>query len=152
MCPPQETLSILAVGDSSPPVDSTTYRAAGDQTFHREGMPLGTRGGLLVEHYFPADGTYGFDINLPEEFDIQKYGIEFRHKVILAIDGVRLFETELGGTEELEAFDRDLGTTVASIRGTIPGASACQSRRERIESPSRSSRNRWPNPTRPCSL
>lgn len=114
-------LSILAVGDSSPPVDSTTYRAAGDQTFHREGMPLGTRGGLLVEHYFPADGTYGFDINLPEEFDIQKYGIEFRHKVILAIDGVRLFETELGGTEELEAFDRDLGTTVASIRGRFQG-------------------------------
>jgi hypothetical protein len=29
-----------------------------DQSVHVEGLPLGTRGGVLIEHLFPADGEY----------------------------------------------------------------------------------------------
>ena len=29
---------------------------------HIDGLPLGTRGGIVVEHYFPADGEYEFNI------------------------------------------------------------------------------------------
>jgi hypothetical protein len=28
------------------------------QEGHIEGLPLGTRGGMLIRHYFPADGEY----------------------------------------------------------------------------------------------
>ena len=39
---------------------ATTYRAPGDSTQirHVEGLPFGTRGGLLIEHTFPVDGEY----------------------------------------------------------------------------------------------
>lgn len=31
------------------------------QNRHVNGLPFGTRGGILVEHYFPADGEYAFN-------------------------------------------------------------------------------------------
>ena len=34
---------------------------------HIEGLPLGTRGGMLVEHDFPADGEYEFNISVSSE-------------------------------------------------------------------------------------
>ena len=36
----------------------TTAPSARNHTVHVDGLPLGTRDGMLVEHYFPADGTY----------------------------------------------------------------------------------------------
>jgi len=56
-------ISRLALGDVSTPVQ-TTFRVAEDtdQDYHIEGMPFGTRGGILVEHEFPADGEYSIKI------------------------------------------------------------------------------------------
>jgi hypothetical protein len=49
-----------AVGDRSMGHGETRYPAAGGsaQRRHIEGLPLGTRGGLAVEHYFPLDAEY----------------------------------------------------------------------------------------------
>ncbi|HVY64768.1 MAG TPA: DUF1592 domain-containing protein [Gammaproteobacteria bacterium] len=56
-------LSRVALGDVDTPVQAT-YRVAADttQNYHVEGLPFGTRGGLLVNHYFPVDGEYAFKI------------------------------------------------------------------------------------------
>ena len=56
-------ISRLAMGDVSTPTQ-TTFRVAEDtdQDYHIEGMPFGTRGGMLVQHEFPADGEYGIKI------------------------------------------------------------------------------------------
>src|SRR6266571_1940847 len=50
----------LAVGDPSFPAISHVYRTPPDlaQDEHVEGLPLGTRGGLLIHHTFPLDGQY----------------------------------------------------------------------------------------------
>ena len=32
------------------------------QDYHIEGMPFGTRGGMIVKHEFPADGEYAIKI------------------------------------------------------------------------------------------
>ena len=32
------------------------------QDVHLEGMPLGSRGGVRIEHEFPVDGTYHFSV------------------------------------------------------------------------------------------
>ena len=46
-----------AVGRSEVKASTRAYRQPGnDQRVHVEGLPLGTRGGMLVEHDFPADG------------------------------------------------------------------------------------------------
>ena len=59
---------------------SATYRPARgiDQGAHVEGLPLGTRGGLLVEHLFPADGEYKLNIG---GLAIAGYvrGMEYQH-------------------------------------------------------------------------
>src|SRR5690606_23490849 len=48
-----ETAPTLAVFDV--PVDTS-------QNGHVEGLPFGTRGGMLIEHEFPADGEYTFTV------------------------------------------------------------------------------------------
>src|SRR5258705_13595226 len=49
----------LAVGEPGDPT-LVVYRAREDtsQDYQVEGLPFGTRGGLLVEHLFPSDGEY----------------------------------------------------------------------------------------------
>jgi mono/diheme cytochrome c family protein len=53
-------ISRLAVGDPTISPDITTYLAprAMSQALHREGLPLGTRGGMVVRHVFPLDAEY----------------------------------------------------------------------------------------------
>ena len=53
----------MAVGYWKTPTESA-YIAPGDtsQNQHIEGLPFGTRGGMLVRHNFPADGEYTFSI------------------------------------------------------------------------------------------
>jgi hypothetical protein len=57
-------ISRLAVGDPTISADITTYLAPRgmSQAGHREGLPLGTRGGLIVQHIFPLDAEYEFRI------------------------------------------------------------------------------------------
>jgi hypothetical protein len=57
-------VSRLAVGDPETGADKVTYRVPRGlvQTEHIEGLPLGTRGGMLINHVFPLDGEYDFRI------------------------------------------------------------------------------------------
>jgi mono/diheme cytochrome c family protein len=57
-------ISRLAVGDPATSPSTNTWRAPGDlsQTAHIEGLPIGTRGGMLFEYTFPLDAEYAFKI------------------------------------------------------------------------------------------
>jgi hypothetical protein len=59
-------ISRLAVGDTDISPISTTYKVRGDltQENHIEGLPLGTRGGILIRHNFPVEGEYQFKFSL----------------------------------------------------------------------------------------
>ncbi len=52
-------ISRMAVGEAIPPT-LVVYRTPEDtsQDYHIEGLPFGTRGGMLIPHTFPADGEY----------------------------------------------------------------------------------------------
>ena len=103
------TVSRLAVGRMDAKASTVQYRADrdADQFEHIDGLPLGTRGGMLVQHYFPADGEYELSIG---DFDLFGGGyitkIDLPHTVILTIDGVRVFERSFGGPEDLKAVDQ----------------------------------------------
>jgi mono/diheme cytochrome c family protein len=107
----------LAVGDPSSPIAANVYRVPGasPQHDHIEGMPLGTRGGLLVRQYFPLDGEYKFDVTLRQS-QIYVKGLEFPHELILTIDGERVFQKGLGGEEDLKAQDQQLATAAQAIQ------------------------------------
>jgi hypothetical protein len=107
-----------AVGSSSPKTASTMYRTPRgiDQHVHVDGLPLGTRGGILVEHLFPSDGEYQFNIG---NMAIAGYvrGMEYQHTVIMTIDGAKVFQQKLGGEEDMKAIDQQQAKAVAAING-----------------------------------
>src|SRR5438132_5465364 len=58
-----QKISRLALGEPEDPT-LVVYRAREDtsQDYQVEGLPFGTRGGLLVEHLFPSDGDYAVTV------------------------------------------------------------------------------------------
>ena len=62
-------MSRLAVGDPDAAPAETSYFVSrwASQREHVEGTPWGTRGGIGVEHNFPADGHYVFRVSLHHE-------------------------------------------------------------------------------------
>jgi mono/diheme cytochrome c family protein len=59
-------ISRLAVGDRNAPAVDRTYTNTSYVSQHPwdqvEGAPMGTRGGLVVNHIFPVDGDYSFTV------------------------------------------------------------------------------------------
>jgi hypothetical protein len=53
-------VSRSAIGDATAPRTQLTYNAPErlQQDSHLEGLPLGTRGGMRIEHHFPLDAEY----------------------------------------------------------------------------------------------
>src|SRR5207302_10617843 len=56
-------ISRLAIGEPTAPT-LVVYRTPEDtsQDYHIEGLPFGTRGGMLVKHVFPSDGEYSVTV------------------------------------------------------------------------------------------
>ena len=112
-------ISRLAIGRATAKPSSREYRVnpAKDQSEHLDGLPLGTRGGMLVTHYFPADGEYEFSIR---NFFFGGAGyvtkIDQPHRVILTIDDVRVFAREFGGPEDLKAVDQHQATAADEMQ------------------------------------
>jgi mono/diheme cytochrome c family protein len=102
------SVAVQAVGRPDPRPGSRTYTNShkGAQGFHVDGLPLGTRGGFAVEHFFPADGEY--EINLPSPLrNIWFIGIEHATTLIITLDGVKVYQTSIGGPEDERALDID---------------------------------------------
>ncbi|MEO8050610.1 MAG: DUF1587 domain-containing protein [Acidobacteriota bacterium] len=59
-----EKISRLAVGDPSAPSMVNIYRVPDEQpqNVRVDGLPFGTRGGLAIRSYFPADGEYAVKV------------------------------------------------------------------------------------------
>src|SRR5688500_1256322 len=106
-------VSRMAVGYWKTPVEAT-YLAPGDtsQNHHLEGLPFGTRGGMMIRHDFPADGEY--------KFAIQNFGIGSfvpGEQLELLIDGERahLFKYQGVGTSQGMAGDQGDGVLEITI-------------------------------------
>jgi hypothetical protein len=99
-------LSSRAIGERAPRPFAVTYNISpAGQELYVEGLPLGTRGGALIEHYFPADGEYRLSIG---DLVTARFGInqEHVHTLIGPLDGRNLWELDLGGGDELKAIDQ----------------------------------------------
>ena len=74
------TVVVQAMGNKDALPAGTTYRAQkpSTQLFHEDGLPLGTRGGIAVDHNFPADGEYVLNIaNMAQALWV--YNMEFEN-------------------------------------------------------------------------
>jgi mono/diheme cytochrome c family protein len=96
-------ISSLALGDPGASPTEATYKTdrSASQMAHIEGAPLGTRGGLVVTHVFPADGEYAFRMMLHSIPTGQLFGSTIhnytgrREQLEVSIDGVRADVVEI---------------------------------------------------------
>jgi hypothetical protein len=98
----------LAVGDSGAEPGTATYTISTvvTQDQHVDGLPLGTRGGIMVRHPFPADGEYVFSGRLLKTVAEGLAGVEGHetpHNFIVTVDGKRVFEAPIGGKDDHDA-------------------------------------------------
>jgi len=92
-------ISREAIGDSRIVPTTATYRARPDlsQDQHIDGLPLGTRGGMLVRHTFPLDGEYIIKLRMwRNTFDLMR-GMEDPHEIEINLDGERIDSVTIGG-------------------------------------------------------
>jgi mono/diheme cytochrome c family protein len=102
-------ISSLAVGTDAD-VIRLAYRIPPDdsQEDHVEGLPLGTRGGLLFRHNFPQDAEYELAVFLLRNIVGYMTGLEFEHQLVITIDGDRVFSARVGGEADNLASDRNM--------------------------------------------
>jgi len=98
-------VSRLAVGDPTQGAVAQTFRARPDlsQDKRVEGLPLGTRGGLLMHYNFPLDGKYVVKVVLARNTVDVIRGLEEAHQLEILVDGARVFLASVGGTSDTEA-------------------------------------------------
>ena len=109
-------VSSLAVGTDTEVV-RRAYRVPPDDSQQDEvdGLGLGTRGGLRFRHNFPQDAEYELAIGLMRNFHGYITGLEFAHRVEIAIDGEQVFVAHVGGEEDNLASDRNMSAAAEVI-------------------------------------
>ena len=119
-------ISRLTVGDMKITPVSQVYQLPPDlpQDDHIEGLPLGTRGGILIHHNFPLDAQYEFSVGLLRNIVGYITGLEFAHQLEITIDGQRVFLAPVGGEEDNKLMDTNLGvagdTLDARLKTKVP--------------------------------
>jgi hypothetical protein len=100
-------ISQLALGRATAPRE-VVYPVPSDatQNYHVEGLPFATRGGILINHEFPADGEYAFKITPVAEGNMGQLNDPFGRvkgeQLELLVDGalVTLFDWD----KEMQGF------------------------------------------------
>jgi hypothetical protein len=88
-----QKISRLALGEAEPPT-LVVHRTPEDtsQDYHVEGLPFGTRGGLLVNHVFPSDGEYTITVTpiFGDNMSPTGFGSVPCEKIEILVDNERL--------------------------------------------------------------
>ncbi len=98
---------VSSVAVASPKITPSleTFRVRGDlsQDDLVEGLPVGTRGGIAITYYFPADAEYVISPRLYRETVNIIRGLELPHQLEVAIDGQRVRLADFGGPKDEQA-------------------------------------------------
>ncbi len=110
-------ISREAVGNLNIAPATATYRVRPDlsQDQHIEGLPLGTRGGIVVHHYAPLDAEYVIKLRLwRNTFDLMR-GMEDAHQIEISVDGNQVRLVTAGGHDEFLRMTANPGTFGAEL-------------------------------------
>ncbi len=118
-----QTIARQAVGSPEARPGSEFYQPGpmenSKQTSHVPGLPLGTRGGMVVEHFFPADGDYLINVSDMIGTNVYFLGSEFEHTFIVTLDGEKVYETAIGGEEDNKQIDQVQAPAVEAINARL---------------------------------
>ena len=92
----------MAMADAKIPATTETFRARMDltQRDHIEGLPLGTRGGMVIQYNFPVDAEYEIRPKLWANTVEQIGGLEHTDTLEVTFDGQRIKLVNFGGHED----------------------------------------------------
>ncbi len=128
-------ISRLAIGEATPPT-LVVYRTPEDtsQDYHIEGLPFGTRGGMLVKHVFPSDGEYTITVTpiFGDNMSPTGFGSVPCEKLEVLLDGERLRAARLAGRRPIRRADAELRPRPRS-GGAAPAAAPAPARRRRAQ-------------------
>jgi mono/diheme cytochrome c family protein len=115
-----QRISTLAIGDPDAHAVTAEYSINRDfsQNGHVDGLPLGTRGGRLVRHVFPADGDYKLFGRLVRGIEEGYAGAEGNDRpgtFVITLDGAEVFTAEIGGPKDHESQAKDMNEARAII-------------------------------------
>ena len=112
-----QKISRLAVGARSDKLQGYTVRLPADYTqeFHVEGLPIGTRGGLLLDYTFPQDGEYEVEVTLTRDRNEHVEGLKGNHEMEILLDRALVERFTVGppkGRKDHSMVDKHLKTRV----------------------------------------
>jgi hypothetical protein len=115
-----QRISTLAVGDPNVRPGTTEYPISLEvtQSHHIHGLPLGTRGGTLVRHVFPADGEYDLAGRMNRTILNGYAGVEGwdqPNEFLILVDGEEVFSAKVGGKDDHEASSKDAIDMIAKL-------------------------------------
>ena len=123
-------ISRLAIGEPTTP-GLVVYRTPEDtsQDYHIEGLPFGTRGGILQKHVFPSDGEYTITVTpiFGDNMSPTGFGSVPCEKLEILLDGERLELVDWQGSRRLGAPQANCGGESAAPqrgRGATGGRGA----------------------------
>jgi mono/diheme cytochrome c family protein len=102
----------LAIGESAAPTQKV-FDVPPDtaQNYHVEGLPFGTRGGIVIPYQFPTDGEYSFNVK----------GVTGYFQAVLGqISGEQLEVMVDGELVHVFDWDRDIKSTTGNGKSTPP--------------------------------
>ena len=113
----------VALGTYADGAVESIYRAPADlnQLQHVDGLPFGTRGGLLIRHNFPVNGEYSIKTTLWRNNAGRIRGLESPHQLEVLVDGERVHGVTIGTPDQFAiSFDDRLNTkTTAEFDATL---------------------------------
>ena len=120
-------ISRLAVGEPAQ-AGLVVYRTPEDtsQDYHVEGLPFGTRGGMLAKHLFPSDGEYTITVTpiFGDNMSPTGFGSVPCEKLEILLDGERVQLMDWQGNRRFGAPEANCGGAAAPGAGRGRGAAA----------------------------
>jgi hypothetical protein len=86
-----QTISRIAVGGPRPTPGGDVFRVRADRTQeqHIAGLPIGTRGGVLIPYTFPMAGEYDIEVRLARDRNEHVEGLNEPHELEILLDRER---------------------------------------------------------------
>jgi hypothetical protein len=116
----------LAVGVDTAALGSEVYssntgRSRGTRSgrpYEAAALPLGARDGFVVTHAFPVAGEYALSIEDMVR-TISTAGVQYANRIVVTLDGKIIYETSIGGDEDLRTIDQQQTAGVDAINSRL---------------------------------
>jgi hypothetical protein len=121
-----QRVSAMAVGDPQVTPGTTEHLISREfsQNGYIDGLPLGTVGGTVVHHVFPADAEYNLSARLIRGVAEGYSGVEgsdIPYTFVITVDGTEVYSAQVGGPKDHEMQSADLNVARAALDKRLMG-------------------------------